>query len=342
MAAGSWWTAACRQEKSLIRSRPKVLVTRPIQQSVMDKITVDCDVRVHPVDEPMPAQVLLNAVRDADGLLASGVQVSKEIIDAAPKLRVVSTIAVGYDNIDVAACTQRGILVTNTPDVLTEATADIAFVLLLATARRVVEGDRYVRAGRWSQWQWNFLWGVDIQGKTLGLYGFGRIAQATARRGRGFGLRILYHARHRAPEHTERELSAEYVDRETLLRNSDFLSLHVPLTSETRHSLAAPEFGLMKPSAFLINTARGPIVDEQAMIEALLTGKIAGAGLDVFENEPTVNPALIAMDNVTLLPHIGSATTETRLRMAELAADNLLAGLRGERPLNLLNPEAFS
>jgi glyoxylate reductase len=321
--------------------RPKVLITRPIQQCVIDTIAESCEVVVHPIDEPMPADLLLNAVRDVDGLMASGVRVGKNIIDAAAQLRVVSTIAVGYDNIDVAACSERRILVTNTPDVLTEATADTAFALLLATARRVVEGDRYVREGRWSQWEWGLLWGVDVQRKTLGLYGFGRIAQATARRGRGFGLRILYHARHRAPEAIEHELAAEFVDRETLLRQSDFLSLHVPLTPETRHAIAARELALMKPTAFLINTARGSIVDEPALIEALRSGKLAGAGLDVFENEPQVPPALTAMDNVTLLPHVGSATTETRLRMSILAADNLLLALRGQRPPNLVNPQAL-
>lgn len=320
---------------------PKVFITRPIQQAVIDKIAEHCEVRVHSLDEPMPAELLAEAVRDMDGLMPSGVLVNKNIIDAAPHLRVVSTLAVGFDNIDVAACTLKRILVTNTPDVLTEATADLAFALILAAARRIAESDRYVRTGQWSHWKWSYLWGVELQGKTLGLYGFGRIGQATARRGRGFGLRILYHARHRASEATEQELAAEFVDRETLLRQSDFLSLHVPLTPETRHSIAAPEFPLMKPTAFLINAARGPILDEEALVNALHAGRLAGAGLDVFENEPTVHPALLAMDNVTLLPHVGSATAESRLRMALLACDNLLAALRGHRPPNLVNPEVF-
>jgi glyoxylate reductase len=182
---------------------------------------------------------------------------------------------------------------------------------------------------------------VELQGKTLGLYGFGRIAQATARRARGFGLRTIYYARHRAAEKIEHELAAESVDRETLLRQSDFLSLHVPLTPQTRHSIAGPELAFMKPTAFLINAARGPVVDEEALVQALGAGRLAGAGLDVFENEPQVHPALLAMDNVTLLPHIGSAAAETRLRMALLAADNLLAALRGDRPPNLVNPEVL-
>lgn len=321
--------------------RPKVLITRPIQQEVIDQISQHCDVQVHRVDEPMPADLLATAVRDVDGVMPAGVRISQDIIDAAPKLRVVSNIAVGYDNIDVEACNRRHILVTNTPDVLTEATADIAFALILAAARRVAEGDRFVRSGRWMRWQWGCLWGMDMHGKTLGLYGFGRIAQATARRGRGFSMRILYYARNRVSTSIEKELGAEFVDRETLLRESDFLSLHVPLTAETRHAIDAQEFALMKPSAFVINTARGPIVDEEALVQALQTGRLAGAGLDVFENEPKIHPALIAMDNVTLLPHVGSATAETRMRMAMLASKNLLAALRGERPPNLVNPEAF-
>ncbi len=321
--------------------RPKVLVTRPIQQEVIDRISRFCEVQIHPVDEPMPPGVLASAVRDVEGVMPAGVRITREVIDAAPRLRVVSNIAVGYDNIDLEACNRRGILVTNTPDVLTEATADVAFALILAAARRVVEGDRYVRSGQWTRWQWGALWGTEIHGKTLGLYGFGRIAQATARRGRGFSMRILYSARHRAPAEIEREFAAEFVDLETLLRRSDFLSLHVPLTPETRHSIGAKELGLLQPSAFIINTARGPIVDEEALVQALQSHRLAGAGLDVFENEPHVHPALIGMDNVTLLPHVGSATAETRRRMAMLASENLLVALRGQRPPNLVNPEAL-
>jgi len=289
----------------------------------------------------MPVELLAEAVRDVDGLMCVGVRVSKDIIDGSSKLRVISNVAVGYDNIDVEACNGRGILVTNTPDVLTEATADLGFALILAAARRVVEGDRYVREGRWSQWQWNAMWGAEIHGKTLGLYGFGRIAQAIARRGRGFSMRILYHARHRVSDEIEKSLGAKFVDLDTMLRESDFLSLHVPLTPETRHAVSTPQLALMKPTAYLINTARGPVVDEQALVQALQAGTIAGAGLDVFENEPTVHPALLTMNNVTLLPHAGSATNDTRLRMAMLASENLLAALRGERPANLVNPQVL-
>lgn len=320
--------------------RPKVLITRPIPRSVVDRISEHCDVQVHTVDGPMPPELLAAAMHDADGVMPAGVRISKEIIDAAPRLRVISNIAVGYDNIDVEACNRRHILVTNTADVLTEATADLAFALILAAARRIAEGDRYVRGGHWKQWQWNCLWGAEMYDKTLGLFGFGRIAQATARRARGFSMRILYYARHRVSTTIESELGAIFVDRDTLLRESDFLSLHVPLTPETRHAIGASELALMKPSAFLINAARGPIIDEAALVQALQADRLAGAGLDVFENEPKVHAALLAMDNVTLLPHIGSATAETRLGMAQLAAKNLLAALRGERPPNLVNPEA--
>jgi glyoxylate reductase len=322
--------------------RPKVLITRPIPQSVIDHISKRCEVQVHPVDEPMSSAQLASAMRNVDGVMPAGVRISKEIIDAAPRLRVVSNVAVGYDNIDVGACNRRRILVTNTPDVLNEATADLTFALILAVARRVVEGDRYVRAGNWKHWQWNYLWGTQMHGKTLGLYGFGRIAQATARRARGFSMRVLYHARHRVSADVEKEFAAEFVDRETLLRLSDFLSLHVPLTPETRHAIGATELALMKPSAFVINAARGPILDEVALVQALQAGRLAGAGLDVFENEPKVHPALLSLDNVTMMPHVGSATAETRLRMAMLASENLLAALRGERPKNLVNPVAFS
>lgn len=329
-----------RESSNQLR-RPKVLITRPIQQSVIEKISEHCDVQVHSVDEPMPAELLAAAMSDVDGVMPAGVRISKEIIAAAPRLRVVSTISVGYDNIDVEACSRRHILVTNSPGVLTEATADLTFALILAAGRRVAEGDRYVRGGHWMHWEWNCLWGTEMHGRTLGLYGFGRIAQATARRARGFSMRILYHARHRVSASVEKEFAAEFVDRETLLRQSDFLSLHVPLTPETHHSIGAPELALMKPSAFVINAARGPIIDEEALVQALQEGRLAGAGLDVFENEPRVHPALMAMDNVTMLPHVGSATAETRLRMAVLASENLLAALRGERPPNLVNPEAL-
>ena len=321
--------------------KPKVLITRPLQQAAIDEVSRHCDVEVNTVDEPMSPEVLANAMSEVDAVMPCGLRVSKDAIERASKLRVIANIGVGYDNIDVEECTRRRILVTNTPDVLTEATADLALALLLATARRVVEGDRFVRQQHWPHWQWNFLWGSEMHGKTLGLYGFGRIGQAVARRGRGFSMRIVYHSRHRVPADVEKELAAEWVDRDTLMRESDFLSLHVPLTAETRRCISRREFALMKPTAFIVNTARGTVMEEEALVEALQSGKLAGAGLDVFEHEPKVHPALITMNNVVLLPHIGSATVDSRMRMALLASKNLLVALDGRRPPNLVNPEVL-
>ena len=289
----------------------------------------------------MKAPELAEACREVEGLLVVGARVGEEVLSQAPKLRVVANAGVGYDHIDVAACTRRRIPVTNTPGVLTDTTADLTFALLVCAARRIVEGDRFVREGRWQRWEWGYFWGADIHAKTLGLYGFGRIGQAVARRGRGFSMRIIYHSRHRVAEAIERELEARYVDKETLLRESDFLSLHVPLTRETEHAIGAAELALMKPTAFLINTARGKVVGEEALVAALKERKIAGAGLDVFEHEPRVHPALLELPNVVLAPHVGSATAETRLKMAMLAAENLLAALEGRRPPNVVNPEIY-
>jgi glyoxylate reductase len=282
------------------------------------------------------------STHEIEGLVVCGSRVTEQVVNGAPRLRVVSNVGVGYDNIDVEACTLRRIPVTNTTGVLEETTADLAFALLMAVARRVVEGDRYVREGRWDQWRWSLLWGADVHHKTLGLYGFGSTGRAMARRGRGFSMRILYHSRRRADAALEREFDAAYVDRQTLLRESDFLSLHVPLTPETHHLIAASELSLLKPTAFLINAARGQVVDEEALVTALRSRRLAGAGLDVFEQEPRVHPALLSMPNVVLAPHIGSATAETRFRMAALAAENLLVTFEGRRPPNIINPEIYA
>lgn len=321
--------------------KPKVFVTRPLPAAVLGLLSARCDLSFHPEDAPLAPAQLAEHCREVEGLLVVGARVTEEVLSHAPKLRVVSNTGVGFDNIDVAACTRRRIPVTNTPGVLTDTTADLAFALLMAVARRVVEGDRFVREGRWRNWEWGLLHGADIHHKTLGLYGLGRIGQAMARRGRGFSMRILYHARRRVAEAVERELEAQYVDRDTLLRESDFLSLHVPLTQESHHAIGVQELSLMKPTAFLINTARGPIVDEHALASALESRKIAGAGLDVFEKEPQLHPALLKMPNVVLAPHVGSATGETRFKMAKLAAENLLAALDGKRPPNVVNPEIY-
>ncbi|MBZ5545892.1 MAG: D-glycerate dehydrogenase [Acidobacteriia bacterium] len=321
--------------------KPKVFVTRPLPQRAIDLLAAQCAVQVHPSDSALKPPQLGEACRDVEGLLAVGVRVSEEVLSQAAKLRVVANCGVGYDNIDVAACSRRKIVVTNTPGVLTDTTADLAFALLMAAARRVVEADRFVREGHWQRWEFGMLWGADIHNKTLGIWGFGRIGQALARRGRGFDMKILYHSRRRSDETLERELEACYVDRDTLLRESDFLSLHVPMTPETHHLIGADELRLMKPSAFLINTARGKVIDEEALVTALKAKAIAGAGLDVFEHEPHLPPDLAKLENVVLLPHVGSATGETRLAMAMLAADNLLAALEGRRPPNVVNAEVF-
>jgi glyoxylate reductase len=323
-------------------AKPGVFVTRPLPAAVLDLLAAHCDLRFHAEDTPLSTTQLAEACRDAEGVVVCGARLNQQVLDRATRLRAVANVGVGYDNIDVGACTRRRIPVTNTGGTLEETTADLAFALLMATARRVVEGDRYVREGRWKQWEWGLLWGGDVHHKTLGIYGFGRIGQAMAARGRGFAMRILYSSRRRAPEAVERELAADRVDPETLFRESDFVTLHVPLTPETRHLVGARELNLMKPTAFLINTARGPVVDEEALVAALKACRIAGAGLDVFAHEPNVPAALIDMPNVVLMPHVGSATAETRFRMAMVAAENLLAALNGRRPPNIVNPEVYS
>jgi glyoxylate reductase len=319
--------------------KPKVFVTRPLPAAAMELLASRCEVRVHSEDAALAPAELGERCREVMGLLVVGVRVNEEVLSQAPSLKVVANCGVGYDNIDVMACTRHGIVVTNTPGVLTDTTADLAFALLMAVARRLVEGDRLVREGRWQRSEWGLLWGADIHHQTLGLYGFGRIGQAVARRGRGFSMRIIYYDALRASDVIEQELGAEYVDHDTLLREADFLSLHVPLSPETHHLIGARELGLMKPTAFLINTSRGKVVDEDALVHALKSRQIAGAGLDVFEHEPHLHPELPKLENVVLLPHVGSATADTRLKMAVLAAENLLAALDGRRPPNIVNPE---
>ncbi|HEY6292172.1 MAG TPA: D-glycerate dehydrogenase [Terriglobia bacterium] len=319
--------------------KPKVFMTRPLGSEAVEMLSRSCEVAFYHEDAAIPGGELAEALREAEGVLVAGARLTAEVIAQAPRLRAVSNVGVGYDNLDLAALTARGIPVTNAAGVVEETTADLAFTLLLAAARRLVEGDRYLRERRWQKWQWGLLWGANVHGKTLGLYGFGNIGQAMARRGRGFNMRILYHARHRVPESVEHELCAQLVDSRTLIAESDFLSLHVPLTADTRRLIGASQLAGMKPTAFLINTARGQVVDEQALAEVLERHLIAGAALDVFEQEPHVHPALIAMPNVVLAPHVGSATAETRAAMARFAAQNLLDLLDGKRPRNILNPE---
>lgn len=292
--------------------------------------------------QPLGKPGLLAFAKEAEGLIVLlSDRIDEEVLEGLPTLRIVANLGVGVDNIDVAGATRRGVLVTNTPDVLTEATADLAWALLMATARRVVEADRDLRREGFPGW--TFLpkhLGTDVYGKTLGIVGFGRIGQAVARRAQGFAMRILYFSRTRKPE-AEKALGARFLPLHELLGESDYVVLCVPLTSETRHLIGARELGLMKKEAILVNVARGPVVDEEALVRALQEGRILGAGLDVFEREPEVHPGLIGLRNVVLTPHIGSATWATRRRMAALAVDNVLAALRGQRPPTLVNPEAW-
>jgi glyoxylate reductase len=309
----------------------KVLVTREIPEAGL-RLLEGFDVRVL-FERPPRREELLEAVDGATGILSTATEkIDGEVMDAAGGgLEVIANMAVGYDNIDVEAAKVRGIVVTNTPGVLDEATADVAFLLMLAAARRLGEGERMLRAGRWEWWGPKQLRGFDVWGKRVGIVGMGRIGLAVARRARGFGMEILYHNRSRR-EDAEEELGARYLKLDDLLRESDFVSIHTPLTGDTRHLIGERELGLMKPTSVLVNTSRGPVVDEGSLADALGEGRIFAAGLDVYEEEPKVHPKLLELENVVLAPHIGSATFETRDRMATLAAENLVAVLRGEQP----------
>jgi glyoxylate reductase len=323
--------------------KPKVFITRQIPDNGIRLIQKYYEVEVWKDKKEIPRKVLLEKVKDVDALVTLlSEKVDEELLERAPKLRIIAQYAVGYDNIDIEEATKRGIYVTNTPDVLTEATADLAFALLLATARRLVEADAFVRSGEWKRkgiaWHPLMFLGHDIYGKTIGIIGFGRIGQAIARRAKGFGMKILYYSRTRKEE-AEKELDAKFVDLETLLKESDFVSLHVPLTKETYHLIGKRELRLMKSTAILVNTARGKVIDTKALIKALKEGWIAGAGLDVFEEEPYYNEELFSLDNVVLAPHIGSATYGAREGMAELVAKNLIAFAKGEIPPTLVNKE---
>lgn len=320
----------------------RVLVTRELPEAALRLLEKHAALEVHRSQTPLGRPALLERLRDKEALVCQLTQrVDAEVLSAGTKLRLVANVAVGYDNIDVAAATARGIAVTNTPGVLDETTADFTWALLLGVARRVAEGDRLVRSGQWTGWDLLLLLGADVHRKTLGIIGLGRIGQRVARRARGFGMRVLYCDAVRAPAEVERELGVEWTERERLLREADFVTLHVPLLPETRHLMGAAEFSLMKPAAYLINASRGPVVDEAALVEALEQKKIAGAGLDVFEKEPNVHPKLLAMPNVLLAPHIASASVETRTCMAVLAAENVVAVLDGRRPPHLVNPEVY-
>jgi glyoxylate reductase len=297
-------------------------------------IPSDYAVDYNDTDTPLAKADLMRRLADRDALICHIIStIDEEVVAAAPGLKAICNVAVGFNNIDVAACRKRGIVVTNTPDVLTETTADFAWALLMAAARRVVEADRFARSGQWTRWQWDLLWGNDVYGKTLGIIGFGRIGRAVARRALGFNMRVLYHDTVRADAAAERELRASYVERDTLLRESDFVSLHTLFVPETKHLLNERTLKLMKKTAIVVNAARGPIVDEAALVRALKEGWIAGAGLDVFEEEPKIHPGLLALTNVTVAPHIASASLDTRLAMANLAVRNCVAVLQGKPPI---------
>ncbi len=291
--------------------------------------------------ERPPREEVLRRVKDKEALICLLTEkVNDELLQAAPKLRIAANVAVGFDNIEVAACTKRGVVATNTPGVLDETTADFAWTLLMAVARRLLEGDALARSGMWKGWDLDQLVGTDVWGKTLGIVGFGRIGKAMARRASGFQMKVIYTDAVRATPEVEKELKAEYRDINALLAASDFISIHTPLLPETRGLFNAEKFGRMKRTAFLINTSRGPVVDEAALVAALESGKIAGAALDVFEKEPAIHPGL-KRSNVVLAPHIASASLETRTKMACMAAENVVALLQGRRPVNVLNPEVL-
>ncbi len=321
--------------------KPRVFVTREIPERGLSKIEENFEVDLWKDEAPPPKEVIIERVKDCDALVSLLTDpIDAEVFEAAPKLRIVAQYAVGYDNIDVKEATKRGIYVTNTPGVLTETTADFAFALLMAAARRVVEADRYVREGKWKvAWHPMMMLGYDVHGRTLGIVGMGRIGAAVARRAKGFGMRILYYDMIRR-EDLEKELGVEYVPLEKLLEESDFVSLHVPLTEETYHMIGEEQLRRMKRTAILVNTSRGKVVDQKALYKALKEGLIAGAGLDVFEQEPIPpDDPLLKLENVVLAPHAASASHETRSRMAEIVAENLIAFKRGEVPPNLVNQD---
>ncbi|MDO8683767.1 MAG: D-glycerate dehydrogenase [Armatimonadota bacterium] len=321
--------------------KPRVFVTRRIPEEGIAVLERMAEVTIWTDELPPPHEILLREVMRSDGLLCMLTdKIDIDVMDAGPNLKVISNYAVGVDNIDVQAATDRGIAVGNTPGVLTETTADLAFALLLATARRIVEADKYLRACGWRAWGPTLFLGQDAHNATLGIVGMGRIGREMARRAKGFSMPILYTNPSPSPE-VEEEFGAKRVSLDDLLRQSDFVSIHTPLTPETRHLISEREFDLMKPTAILINTARGPIVDQKALYQALSNGKIAGAGLDVFEEEPVdCGDPLLALDNVVAVPHIGSASVATRTKMAVMAAENIIAGLKSEplpHPVNTVS-----
>jgi glyoxylate reductase len=322
-------------------SKPAIFSTRQLFQAARTILDEHFQVDYWKGDKLSRAD-LLKHVADKDGLVCLLTEkVDEELLSAAPKLRIAATVSVGYDNIDVPACTKHKVVATNTPGVLDDTTADFAWTLLMAVARRLLEGDSWMHSGTWNGWDLDQLVGGDVWGKTLGILGFGRIGRGVARRALGFQMRVLYNDAVRAPADVEKELNAEFVDRDRLFRESDFISLHVPLLPDTRHLISKDNLEKMKHTAFLVNTSRGPVVDEAALAEALENKKIAGAALDVFEHEPKVHPALLTRKDVILTPHMASASLDTRTKMAVMAANNVVALFEGRRPPNAVNADAL-
>ncbi|WP_157264689.1 2-hydroxyacid dehydrogenase [Azohydromonas aeria] len=324
--------------------KPAVLVARKVFPEVVQRLAQHFSVEDNPEDHIHSAEELTQRLQGKVGAFVTlSERIDARLLDAHPQLKAVCNMAVGYNNIDVAACTARGVLVSNTPDVLTETTADFGFALMMATARRITESERFLREGRWDRWAYDMFAGSDLHGATLGILGMGRIGQGIARRGAlGFGMKVVYHNRSRLPAEAEAPLGARWVDKEALLREADHLVIVVPYSADTHHAIGAAELAQMKPTATLVNIARGGVVDDAALAQALADGRIAAAGLDVFEGEPRVHPQLLALRNVVLTPHIASASVATRRAMADLAADNLIAALTGGVPPTPVNPQVLA
>ena len=324
-----------------MNGKPKVLVTREVFDETLGYLREHCEVDANQEDVPLDAAALAQRAADKNAIICSLTdRIDAALLASCSNLKVVSNIAVGYNNIDVPACTSRRILATNTPGVLDDSTADLAWTLMLGAARRITEVERYIRDGEWKGWRLKQWLGVDVHHATLGIVGMGRIGQAIARRAAGFEMRVVYHNRTRVSEDIERKLNATMLSLDELLRQSDFVVLQVPYSPETHHLIGAAELAKMKSSAILINSTRGGVVDDAALIDALKRGTIRAAGLDVFENEPKLNPGFLELDNVVLAPHVGSSTEATRRAMAMTAAKNAVAALTGGTPPNLINPEA--
>jgi glyoxylate/hydroxypyruvate/2-ketogluconate reductase len=325
-------------------NKPSILVARAIFPQIVDKLAQHFEVETNPADEIWTQSQLIERLQGKVGAFTTGSErIDAEVLAACPQLKIVANMAVGYNNFDVAAMTAAGVLGTNAPDVLTETTADFGFALLMATARRVTESEHFLRAGQWTKWSYDMFSGSEVHGSTLGIIGMGRIGQGIARRGaHGFGMNVIYHNRSRLTPELEAECRARYVGKDELLRTADHVVLVLPYTPASHHTIGAAEIALMKPTANLINIARGGIVDDAALAVALRDKRIAAAGLDVFEGEPRVHPALLTVPNVVLTPHIASATLPTRMAMAHLAADNLIGYLTEGKPLTPLNPQVLA